>query len=116
MRWALAIVLVVSGATVLAVSINSATLIGLLTMSALAGMLIALAGFVLLTLVTPLPRSRTYAVLCIVGVAMLASPPAWTARALVVISLWAAFELGILTTRLRAPEHFTDSRIAASEK
>ena len=61
----------------------------------------ALIGLVVLTRLTPLRRWRTYAVLFIVVVAMVASPPAWTIQALVAISLWAAFELGILLTRFR---------------
>jgi DNA-binding XRE family transcriptional regulator len=103
-RWALrglSAGLVLVGVIVLAVSINTVTPIGLLAMSALGGMLTALIGFILLTLVTPLPRWRTYVVLSIVGLSLVAAPPAWTARALLVISLWAAFELGVLATRLR---------------
>lgn len=103
-RWPLLLlsaVLVVSGWTLLDVSIRSATPIGLLTAPAVGGLLIALIGFVVLTRLTPLRRWRTYAVLSIVVVAMVASPPAWTIRALVAISLWAAFELGILLMRFR---------------
>jgi Sec-independent protein secretion pathway component TatC len=91
----------VFGATALAISIQSVTPIGLVTLPAVGGLLVALIGFVILTRLTPLPRWRTYAVLCIVVVSMIVSPPAWTVRALVAISLWAAFELGILATRLR---------------
>jgi transcriptional regulator with XRE-family HTH domain len=94
-------VLVVLGGTVLAISIKSVTPIGLLTPPAVAGVLVALTGFVLLTRLTPLSRWRTYAVLCIVAVSMAASPPAWTVRSLVAILLWAAFEVGVLVTRLR---------------
>jgi Sec-independent protein secretion pathway component TatC len=65
------------------------------------GLSVALTGFVILSRLTPLRRWRTYAVLCIVAVSMLASPPAWTIRALIAISLWAALELGILLTRFR---------------
>lgn len=103
-RWPLLLlsaVLVVVGWVVLAVSIRSASPIGLLTPQAVGGLLIALIGFVVLTRLTPLRRWRTYAVLSIAVVAMAASPPAWTIRALVAISLWAAFELGILLTRFR---------------
>jgi transcriptional regulator with XRE-family HTH domain len=103
-RWSLLMlsaVLVVFGATALAISIQSVTPIGLVTLPAVGGLLVALIGFVILTRLTPLPRWRTYAVLCIVVVSMIVSPPAWTVRALVAISLWAAFELGILATRLR---------------
>lgn len=103
-RWPLLLlsaVLVVSGWVVLDVSIRSATPIGLLTLPAVGGTLIALIGLVVLTRLTPLRRWRTYAVLCIVVVAMIASPPAWTIRALVAISLWATFEVGILLMRLR---------------
>lgn len=114
-RWpllGLSIALVLSGATVLAVSINAVTPIGLLSMSALAGMLMALIGFILLTLVMPLPRWRTYVVLSIVGVSLVVSPPAWTVRALLAISLWAAFELGVLATRLRFRALLADGRDA----
>lgn len=103
-RWPLLLlsaVLVVSGWVVLDVSIRSATPIGLLTPPAVGGTLIALIGLVVLTRLTPLRRWRTYAVLSIVVVAMVASPPAWMIRALVAISLWAAFEVGILLMRLR---------------
>ena len=89
----------------LTVSIERVRPIGLLTPSAVAGLLVALIGFVLLTRVTPLSRWRTYAVLCIVIVSMAASPPAWTVRALVAISLWAAFEVGVLVMRLRPRKH-----------
>jgi DNA-binding XRE family transcriptional regulator len=98
---ACAAVLVVLGAAVLAVSINSATPIGLLTLPAVGGLLTALVGFVIFTRLTPLARWRTYAIFCIVVVAMAASPPAWTVRAFVAISLLGAFELGVLMMRLR---------------
>jgi DNA-binding XRE family transcriptional regulator len=94
-------VLVVLGWAVLAVSVTSATPIGLGTPSAIGGLLIALIGFVALTRLTPFRRWRAYAVLCIVVFALAASPPAWSIRALVAISLWATFELGILFTRFR---------------
>jgi DNA-binding XRE family transcriptional regulator len=94
-------VLVVLGWVVLAVSIWSATPIGLVTPPAIGGLLIALIGFVALTRLTPLRRWRVYAVLSIAVVAFAASPPAWTIQALVAISLWAALELGILLTRFR---------------
>jgi len=97
----LSVVLVVLGWVVLAVSIRSATPIGLVTPPGIGGLLIALIGFVVLTRLTPLRRWRTYAVLSIVVVALAASPPAWTIQALVAISLWAAFELGILLMRFR---------------
>jgi DNA-binding XRE family transcriptional regulator len=112
-RWpfvGLSIALVVIGATVLAVSINTVTPMGLLAMAALGGMLTALIGFVLLTLVAPLPRWRIYVVLSIVGLSLVAAPPAWTARALLAISLWVAFELGILATRLRFRSQLADGR------
>ena len=111
-RWPvlmLSSVLVVLGATVLFVSIISVTPIGLVTLPAAIGLLIALVGFVLLTRLTPFPRWRTYVVLSIVGISMVVSPPSWAVRALVAISLWAAFELGILAARLRPPERLTDS-------
>jgi transcriptional regulator with XRE-family HTH domain len=111
-RWPLlmlSIVLVVLGTAVLAVSINIVTPLGLLALSAFGGLLLALIGFVLLTLLTPLPQWRAYVILSIVGVSLVASPPAWTARALLALSLWATFELGILATRLRLPKHFTDA-------
>jgi DNA-binding XRE family transcriptional regulator len=94
-------VLVVLGGAVLAVGIMSATPIGLVTPQAIVGLLIALIGFIALARLTPLRRWRAYAVLSIVVVAVAASPPAWTIQALVAISLWAAFELGILLTRFR---------------
>lgn len=97
----LSTVLVVLGWIVLAAGIRSATPIGLVTPPAIAGLLIALVGFIVLTRLTPLRRWRAYAVMFIVVVAMIASPPAWTIQALVAISLWAAFELGILLTRFR---------------
>lgn len=103
-RWPLLMIsgaLVVFGAAVLAISINSATPTGLVTLPAVGGSLAALFGFILLMRLMPVPRWRAYAVLCIVVVAMIASPPAWTVRALVIVSLWATFELGILATRLR---------------
>ena len=94
-------VLIALGWVVLVVSITSATPIGLVTPPSIGGLLMALIGLVVLTRLTPLRRWRTYAVLFIVVVAMVASPPAWTIQALVAISLWAAFELGILLTRFR---------------
>jgi len=93
--------LVAVGWIVLAVSIKGADPIGLVTPQAIGGMLLAIFGFAILTRLTPLGRPRTYAVLAIVGVAMIASPPAWTIQALVTISLWAAFELGIVLTSFR---------------
>lgn len=93
--------LIALGWVVLVVSIRSSTPIGLVTPPTIGGLLIALGGFAVLTRLTPLRRWRTYAVLFIVVVAMVASPPAWTIQALVAISLWAAFELGILLTRFR---------------
>jgi Sec-independent protein secretion pathway component TatC len=75
----------------------------MLTLPAVGGLLVALSGFMILTRLTPLRRWRIYAVLCIIAVSMMASPPAWTVRALVTISLWATFELGVLATRLRLP-------------
>lgn len=110
-RWPLLLlsaVLVVSGWVVLDVSIRSATPIGLLTPSAVGGMLIALIGLAVLSRLTPLRRWRAYTVLSIVVVAMVASPPAWTIRALVAISLWAAFELGILLMRDAKPSPVSD--------
>lgn len=107
-RWlhlALSAGLVFVGGVVLAVSIKSATPIGLLTRPAVAGMLVALSGLFILSRLTPLRRWRIYTVLCVMAVALLASPPAWTIRALVAISLWAAFELGIVLTRFRQWQH-----------
>jgi len=103
-RWSFLVIsgaLVMLGATILAVAIKSVTPIGLVTLPAVIGLSVALTGFFILSRLTPLRRWRTYAVLCIVAVSLLASPPAWTIRALVAISLWAAFELGILLTRFR---------------
>jgi hypothetical protein len=103
-RWRLLVLanaLVVCGAVVLGISIKSAVPIGLVTLLAVGGLLVALIGFAILTRLTPLRRWRIYAVLCILAVSMAASPPAWTVRALVAISLWIAFELGILATRLQ---------------
>jgi DNA-binding XRE family transcriptional regulator len=103
-RWSLLMlsaILVVLGGTVLAISIKSVTPIGLVTLPAVGGLLVALIGFIILTRLTPLPRWRTYVVLCIAVVSMVVSPPAWTVRVLVAVSLWAAFELGILATRLQ---------------
>jgi Sec-independent protein secretion pathway component TatC len=103
-RWLLLLVsamLVVLGASVLAVGITSVTPFGLVSAPAVAGFVVSLLGFIILMRLSPLPRWRTAVVLCIVIVSMVASPPAWTVRALVAISLWAAFELGILATNLR---------------
>lgn len=103
-RWPgllLSSVLVVAGWVALDVSIRTAAPIGLLTPSAIGGILIALTGLVVQARLTPLRRWRSYAVLIIVVVAMIASPPAWTVRALVAISLWAAFEVGVLLMRLQ---------------
>jgi len=99
-----AVALVAVGWIVLAVSITRSIPTGRLTPEAVVGILIAGAGFLLLTRLTPFGRSRVYAVLSMVAVALLASPPAWTIQAFVTISLWAAFELGIVLTgrRLRA--------------
>lgn len=96
--------LVVFGATILAVAIKSVTPIGLMTLPAAIGLLVALIGLFILSRLTPLRRWRTYAVLCIVAVSLLASPPAWTIQGLIAISLWATFELGILLTRFRLPQ------------
>lgn len=107
-RWpllALSAALVLFGATVLVVSIKSVTPIGLLTWPAVAGSLVALTGLAILSRLTPFDRWRTYAVLCIVAISLLASPPAWTIRALVAIVLWAAFELGVALTRFRQRQH-----------
>jgi DNA-binding XRE family transcriptional regulator len=112
-RWLLlliSIVLIVFGATVLAFSIENGTPIGLLTPPGTGGTLVSLLGFLLLTLLTPLRRWRTYAVLCIVVVSLVASPPSWAIRGLVAISLWMAFELGVLVTSLRLPKHASDQR------
>lgn len=98
---ALSVILVVLGASILAVSIVKASPIGVVTLPAVVGMIIALAGLVTLARLNSLPGLRVYAVLCIALVSMVMSPPAWTIQALVAISLWAAFELGIVTTRLR---------------
>jgi len=103
-RWAPLIysaILVAVGWIVLAFSIRDADPIGLVTPPAIGGMLLATFGFVMITRLTPLGRSRTYAVLAMIGIAMIASPPAWTIQALVTISLWAAFELGIVLTSFR---------------
>jgi DNA-binding XRE family transcriptional regulator len=97
----LAALCIVLGWTVLAVSVRSAASAGLVTTPAIGGLLMALIGLVVLTRVTPLRQWRTCAVLSIVVVAMVASPPAWMIQALVGISLWAAFEVGILLTRFR---------------
>lgn len=93
--------LVVLGATIIAVAIKSVSPIGLVTLPAVIGLSVSLTGFFILSRLTPLRRWRTYAVLCIVAVSLLASPPAWTIRVLVAISLWGAFELGILLSRYR---------------
>lgn len=101
-RWPLLLLsaaLVAAGWAVLAVSIVRATPIGLMTPQAVGGFLIAVTGFVFLIRLSPLGRRRTYSVLSIIAVAMIASPPAWTIQALVAISLWAALEAGILLTR-----------------
>jgi DNA-binding XRE family transcriptional regulator len=97
----ISVALVVIGATTLAVAINTITPIGLVTLPAVVGLSATLTGFFILSRLTPLSRWRIYAVLCIVAVSLLASPPAWTIRGLVVISLWGALELGILLTRFR---------------
>lgn len=117
-RWSLLVlstVLVLLGGTVLAISITSVTPIGLVTLPAVGGLVVALIGFVILTRLTPVPRWRTYGALSIVVVSMVVSPPAWTVQALVAISLWAAFELGILVTRLRLHvRHASDEPPATS--
>jgi DNA-binding XRE family transcriptional regulator len=103
-HWSLLVVsgaLVVVGATIHAVAIYSATPIGLVTLPAVIGVLMALTGFYILSRLTPLHGWRTYAVLCIYVVSLLGSPPALTIHGLIAISLWAAFELGILLTRFR---------------
>jgi DNA-binding XRE family transcriptional regulator len=103
-HWSLLLIsvaLVVIGATTLAVAINTIAPIGLVTLRAGVGVSAAVTGFLILSRLTPLNRRRIYAVLCIVAVSLLASPPAWTIRGLVVISLWGALELGILLTRFR---------------
>jgi len=93
--------LVVLGVTVLGVAIYSVTPIGLMTLPAVMGLSVAMTGLCILSRLTPLRRWRIYAVLCIVAVSLLASPPAWTIRGLIAISLWGALELGILLTRFR---------------
>ncbi len=98
---ALSVFLVVVGATVLAIDIKSGTPIAVVTPPSAGGLLIALMGLVTLARLTAFPRWRTYALLGILVVSLLASPPAWTIRTLVAISLWAAFELGVLATKLR---------------
>lgn len=97
--------LVVLGATILAISIKSATPLGLVTLPAVGGLLAALIGLAILARLTPLARLRIYALLSIGAVSMVAAPPAWTLRALVAISLWGTFELGVLLTRLRPRLH-----------
>ena len=98
---ALATVFIALGWVVLAVSILNASPVGLVTPSAIGGLVIALIGLVVLARVTPLRRWRIYAVLALVAVAMLASPPAWTIQSLVTISLWAVLEAGVLLTKFR---------------
>jgi DNA-binding XRE family transcriptional regulator len=93
--------LVMLGTTILAVAVYSATPTGLVTLPAVFGVLVALTGFFILSQLTPLRGWRTYAVLGIYVVSLLGSPPGVTIHGLIVISLWAAFELGILLTRFR---------------
>lgn len=103
-RWPILLIsaaLIVLGWVVLAASIMSATPIGLVTPQAISGLVLALIGLFVLTRATPLQRWRAYGVLSIVVVAIAAAPPALTIQALITISLWAAFELGILLTRFQ---------------
>jgi DNA-binding XRE family transcriptional regulator len=84
---------VVFGATVLVISMIGDTRFGGLTPLGVVGMLVALIGLLLLVALTPRSRWRIYMVLSIIGISLVAAPPAWTWRALVAISLWTAFEL-----------------------
>jgi transcriptional regulator with XRE-family HTH domain len=93
LRLLLAILVVVVGAAVLAISMIGDTKIGSLSALGIGGMLMSLIGLLLLVALTPHSRWRIYVVLPIIGVSFLAFPPAWTVRALVAISLWTAFEL-----------------------
>ena len=81
----------------------SVTPIGLVTLPAVGGFLVALVGPVMVSRLTPLPRRRIYAVLGVLAVSMIASPPAWILQALLMVALWAVFELGVLVTTLRPP-------------
>jgi DNA-binding XRE family transcriptional regulator len=92
------------GWAVLAASIMRAAPIGLLTPQAIVGVCIALGGLFGLARITPLHPWRGYGVLSIYVVAIVVTPhPALTIQTLVTISLWAAFELGILLMRFRSP-------------
>lgn len=93
--------LVVLGVATLAIAIYGVEPIGLMTPPAVIGLSISMTGLLALARVTPLRRWRIYAVLCIVAISLLLSPPAWAIQGLAAISLWGAFELGILLTRFR---------------
>jgi DNA-binding XRE family transcriptional regulator len=92
-------VLVVLGATILAVAVYSTP--WLITLPAVVGALVALTGFFILSQLTPLRGRRGYVVLGIYLVSLVGSPPSVTIHGLIAISLWAAFELGILLTGFR---------------
>ena len=103
-RWPallLSAVLIALGWIMLATSILRSTPIGLVTPQAIGGLVVALIGLLILTRITPLHRWRVYGVLSMLVVAVAATPPALTIQALATISLWAAFELGILLMRFR---------------
>jgi transcriptional regulator with XRE-family HTH domain len=90
--------LVVVGTIILGVAVYSAPY-GLITLPAVIGALVALIGFYVLSQITPLRGWRGYALLVIYLVSLVGSPPSVTIHGLIVIALWAAFELGILLTR-----------------
>ena len=92
--------LVMLGTTTLGVAVYTAPY-GLITLPAVLGAVVALAGFFILSQVTPLRGRRAYAVLAIYVISLIGSPPGLTIHGLIAISLWAAFELGILLTRFR---------------